>query len=237
MNIDFNDAKDHFIKHGYCQFSLKDFDIDFYNFLDKFLACDVDNNLREMFHIFRFDSNEIEIRYESPTNSHIDARQKQRELYDKLTTDSKLSQCWYVQCDPDKVQSFFSKNNPDFKHINVNKLIESKTNDILKYFYDNVDDKTIIHDQLSFSLYDIDNLFRAHSDDISVNLCSIIIYLNKDYKKENGGLLELNDEPILPELGNVALMDLSKHSIKHGVTKVVSGPGRYAIFNFPRFKV
>jgi hypothetical protein len=29
-------------------------------------------------------------------------------------------------------------------------------------------------------------------------------------------------------------MDLSKHDIKHGVTEVIGGLGRYAILSFPK---
>jgi hypothetical protein len=31
-------------------------------------------------------------------------------------------------------------------------------------------------------------------------------------------------------------MDLTKHDIRHGVTEVISGDGRYAILSFPKIK-
>ena len=46
----------------------------------------------------------------------------------------------------------------------------------------------------------------------------------------------LNGEEIIPEFGNIGFMDLSKHNINHGVTKVIDGPGRYAILDFPKLK-
>lgn len=236
MNNNFNDAKDFFNKNGYCQFSIKDFDIDFYNFLDKFLSCDDQNNLKEMFHTFRFDSVTKNIRYMSPNRSFIDAQEKQINLFNECEDHSKISQAWYFQNDMDYIQSFLQKKNIELKGINVKEKIENTTNNILKYFYEDIDYTDISHNELQFSFYDVNNVFTPHSDGMTINLCSILIYLNKDYKKENGGILLLNDEEVVPELGTVALMDLSKHDIKHGVTTVTSGMGRYAIFNFPKLK-
>lgn len=236
MNNNFSDAKDFFNKNGYCQFSLKDFDIDFYNFLDKFLSCNSENNLKEMFHTFRFDSNTKNVRYMSPQRSFEDAEEKQINLFTECEDHSKISQAWYFQNDMEYIQSFLEKKNSELKGINIKEKIENTTNDILKYFYEDIKDNDISHNELQFSFYDVNNVFTPHSDGMTINLCSILIYLNKDYDKNNGGVLLLNDEEVVPELGMVALMDLSKHDIKHGVTKVTSGMGRYAIFNFPKLK-
>jgi hypothetical protein len=32
-------------------------------------------------------------------------------------------------------------------------------------------------------------------------------------------------------------MDLTKHDIKHGVTKVTNGSGRFAILSFPKIEI
>lgn len=236
MNNNFNDAKDFFNKNGYCQFSLKDFDIDFYNFLDKFLSCNGEDNLKEMFHTFRFDSNTKNVRYMSPNRSFTDAEEKQINLFSECEDHSKISQAWYFQNDMNYIQSFLQNRNSDLIGMDVKRIIQNATNNILKYFYEEVDSNDISHDELQFSFYDVNNVFTPHSDGMTVNLCSILIYLNKDYNKENGGVLLLNGEEVIPELGMVALMDLSKHDINHGVTKVLSKPGRYAIFNFPKLK-
>jgi len=235
MNTNFSDAKEHFIKHGYCQFSLKDFDVNFYNILDKFLSCDGDDNLKEMFYTFRFDAFNKNTRYMSPIRSFDDAKQNALELLNECEDHSKISQLWYFQNDLDYVQSFVENKKPDFKNFKIKDEIVKTTNDILKYFYEDISND-IIHDELQLSFYDVDNVFTPHSDGMTVNLCSILIYLNKNYDKNNGGLLLLNGEEVIPELGMVALMDLSKHDVNHGVTKVVSEPGRYAIFNFPKLK-
>ena len=46
MNTNFLDAKEHFIKQGYCNASLKDIDIDFYNYLEANFLCDEEKNLQ-----------------------------------------------------------------------------------------------------------------------------------------------------------------------------------------------
>lgn len=235
MNNNFGDSKQHFIEHGYCQFSLKDFDVNFYNILDKFLSCNSDDNLKEMFYTFRFDASNKNARYVSPIRSFNDAKQNALELLNECKDHSKISQLWYFQNDLDYVQSFVENKKPDFKNFKIKDEIVKTTNNILKYFYEDISND-IIHNELQFSFYDVDNVFTPHSDGMTVNLCSILIYLNKNYDKNNGGLLLLNGEEVVPELGMVALMDLSKHDVNHGVTKVVSESGRYAIFNFPKLK-
>jgi hypothetical protein len=65
----------------------------------------------------------------------------------------------------------------------------------------------------------------------------MILYLNENYNRNDGGLLVFNDELITPELGICAVMDLTKHDIKHGVTKVIGGPGRFAVLSFPKIKI
>lgn len=236
MNTNFDDAKEFFDKNGYCQFSLKDFDINFYNILNDFLSCNDDKNLKEIFYTFRFDSKDKNVRYYSPLKSFEDAKQKQLELLNECEDHSTISQLWFFQNDLEYIQKFLEKKNESYKNINIKEKIVNTTNNILKYFYKDINETQIVHDELQFSLYDLDNLFTPHSDGMTVNLCSILIYLNKDYDKNNGGCLLLNGEEVVPELGMVALMDLSKHDINHGVTKVISGPGRYAIFNFPKLK-
>ena len=49
--------------------------------------------------------------------------------------------------------------------------------------------------------------------------------------------LELNmpaENLITPEFGICAIMDLTKHDIRHGVTEVIDGDGRFAILSFPK---
>ena len=222
MNNSFADAKEHFLQHGYCNASLKDIDLDFYNYLEANYVCDEEKNLKDKFFEFRFDgTKDIRIKYSSETESYEDAKSKKEELLN-LYPESEITQCWYMY----NRLIMQSERDP----------LEKGIYNICKYFYDLPENGSLDSSEMQLSYYDEGCRFQEHSDGISINLCSIIIYLNKDYKKENGGLLLLNGEEIIPEFGNVGLMDLSKHNIRHGVTKVTGGPGRYAILDFPKLK-
>ena len=134
---------------------------------------------------------------------------------------SQMTQCWYMS---------YGINNEE------RDMISKGIYNICKYFYDLTENDLLDNTEAQLSYYDKGCFFKEHLDGYSINLCSIIIYLNKDYKKENGGLLLLNGEEIIPEFGNIGFMDLSKHNIKHGVTEVIGGTGRYAILDFPKLK-
>lgn len=214
MNIE---AKREFFKqNGYCDFSIKDVDVDFYNFLDANLACDETKNLQNKFYKFRFDSDKINTRFESPDGLYETAKLKKEEMFAEYG-DLNLSQCWYYNMDINPLEE---------------KIIKKGIHNIINYFYGHVPSPE--KDELQLTYYDTGCIFTPHSDGQTVNLCSIIIYLNRNYDESNGGLLLLNDGHVVPEFGECALMDLSKHDIKHGVTKVTGGPGRYAILAFPK---
>jgi Rps23 Pro-64 3,4-dihydroxylase Tpa1-like proline 4-hydroxylase len=218
MNISFETAKEHFLEHGYCNASLKDIDLDFYNYLEtNFIS---DNNLQDKFHQLRFDSEVFKTVYRSSIETYEDARLKKEEFLN-LYKDGYITQCWYISHAIDK---------------NQHNVISKGIYNICKYFYDLKETDSIDTQETLLSYYDKGCRFSPHKDAATINLCSIIIYLNKNYNKEHGGLLLLNGEEIVPEFGNVGLMDLSKHDISHGVTKVTEGNGRYAILSFAKLK-
>ena len=221
MNTSPETAKQHFIEHGYCNASLKDIDLDFYNYLEANYVCTEEKNLKDKFYEFRFDAAEdFRFRYSSKTHSHEDARMKKEELLNSHN-DSTISQCWYM-----------------YHHFtpNESKILQNGIYNICKYFYDLSENDSLNNNELDLTYYDKGCRFHPHKDAATINLCSIIIYLNKNYNKENGGILLLNGEEVIPEFGNIGFMDLSKHDISHGVTEVTGGPGRYAILSFPRLR-
>jgi Rps23 Pro-64 3,4-dihydroxylase Tpa1-like proline 4-hydroxylase len=221
MNNSFETAKEHFLEHGYCNASLKDIDLDFYNYLEANFLCDEQKNLKDKFFQFRFDAaNEFRFRYTSNTKSHEDAKLKLEELlssHDGSTT----SQCWYM----------FN----GFKQTE-RIIIQNGIYNICKYLYNLEDNVSLDTSELELTYYDKGCRFKVHHDAITINLCSIIIYLNKNYNRENGGLLYLNGEEIIPEFGNIGFMDLSKSDISHGVSEVTGDIGRYAILCFPKLR-
>ena len=218
MNIE--QKREFFKENGYCDFSIKDVDVDFFNFLDVNLACDTEKNIQHRFSEFRFDSDKIETRITSEDKTYETARQIKEELFNQHPT-ANVSQCWY----------YYQFNKLE---LSISNRIRKGIDGIIKYFYGiNLIDRNK-SDELQLTYYDKGCRFTPHHDGASVNLCSIIIYLNKNYNEADGGLLILGDSYVIPEFGQCALMDLSKHDIKHGVTEVIGGPGRYAILSFPK---
>jgi len=232
MNENLIEAKSKFDTIGYCTFSLKDFDLEFYEFIKDYVYCNSNDNFKEFFKTFRFDSTELETIIRDVESFEI-ADSKKEELLSKYGNHT-ISQCWYYDFKFDDFEKLLAKKR-NSKKKNIREYFENKITDICEYFYQNSSLKeNLLLDELQLSLYNKGCRFGQHLDSIGSNYCSIIIYLNEDYKDEYGGLLLLNDEKIVPEIGKVAIMDLEKHQVRHGVSEVISGPGRFAILCFPK---
>ena len=55
-----SEIKEGFIKNGYCQIPINLINPDFYKFIVEYLKCTEQNNLKNLFNTFRFDSNKLE---------------------------------------------------------------------------------------------------------------------------------------------------------------------------------
>lgn len=227
-NTELNLIKEEFLKKGYCKIPVNIIDEEFYSFLLENLKCNENKDLKNIFHTFRFDSNKLETRVIDENATFEELNSQKEELYSLYKNDN-ISQIWFMNTDVQNVAN--SLNIKDLK----NKL-QIGLNKIVKFLYD-LEEKDIVHPELQFSYYNKNCKFTAHTDGTySGLLCSMILYLNENYNKENGGLLILNDELITPEFGICAIMDLTKHDIRHGVTEVLDGNGRFAILSFPKIK-
>ena len=93
--------------------------------------------------------------------------------------------------------------------------------DIFKEFYDYDVDNVVIH-SIS-TLFTKDCFIDLHRDGANNDrIAGILIYLNKNYDENNGGLLILkNEEKVIPEFGKVVLLDYTKNNIEHEVTRVI----------------
>lgn len=226
-----SEIKEDFIKNGYCQIPINLINLDFYKFIIQYLKCNKENNLKNLFNTFRFDSKNFETRFTNDKNNHLETNAEKERLYN-LYDDDEISQIWFMNNSWPKITNYLNVNEKSFKNT-----IEAGLNDILKFLYDLEDEVELSHTELQLTYYNKDCRFVPHTDGPQRGiLCSMILYLNEDYNKDDGGLLIFNDELITPELGICAVMDLTKHDIKHGVTKVIGGPGRFAILSFPNTK-
>ena len=225
------EIKESFTKNGYCQVPINLINPDFYKFIVEYFKCTEENNLKDLFNTFRFDSSKFETMFKNDKKNHLETNAEKERLY-SLYDDTDISQIWFWNNQWPEITKYLNLDDKPLKNI-----IESGLNDILKFLYDLEDGVELSHKELQLTYYNKDCRFVPHTDGPSTGiLCSMILYLNEDYNRDNGGLLVFNDELITPELGICAIMDLTKHDIKHGVTKVVDGPGRFAILSFPKIK-
>ena len=117
-------------------------------------------------------------------------------------------------------------------NINLNNFLY----DIFKEFYDYDVDNVVIH-SIS-TLFTKDCFIDLHRDGATNDrIAGILIYLNKNYDENNGGLLILkNEEKVIPEFGKVVLLDYTKNNIEHEVTRVIE-KDRKAICAFIHKKI
>lgn len=222
--------KENFIKNGYCTFSLNSFDLEFTKFLEEYLMCSSDRNLQNIFSQFRYDSQMVETICLNRKGEYHNLEKVKQSLYDVEPDKDLISQIWYFNSNWDAI-------NRRLKTESLEKTIQTGLNKIISYLYNLSDSDKLVHNQLQISYYNKNCRLHPHTDGAYEKIvCSILIYLNKHYKKEDGGLLILNDSLVTPEFGTVVVMDLQNHNVFHGVTEVIDGPGRYAILSFPELE-
>ena len=161
-----------------------------------------------IFNILKISFNGIENNEPSPFNDFNSNENKKNEL---LNTNG-LSQLWHWMADNDKI---------------THKLIYK----IFSKFYDYAESELNI--MSSITLFTKGCFIENHIDGAnSDRIAGILIYLNKNYDETNGGCLVVKDNTkIIPEYGNVVIIDYTKNSIKHLVTEVIKN-NRKAICAF-----
>ena len=218
-------SKEKLKKEGYTWFELNEFDTEFYNWLLP-LKCNEENNLKNKITELRVDmdkhpdipNHQIKETFET----HDLALERKNQIINDYKDITKFSQMWYYT----DLNRFFNGNDlqNDYK-----KYIKN----VVKHFFD-FEEKQEYSD-LSFSTY-YDNgcYLENHSDGTGTGrICALLIYLNETYDENDGGILVLNNtEKVIPTFGKVALIDLQTFDIKHMVTEVTGGIGRYAILSF-----
>ena len=67
-----------------------------------------------------------------------------------------------------------------------------------------------------------------------LKLCSILIYLNKNYDKSQKGQLYVDHEKyvVYPDFGNVAIIDYNTYALEHRVEPPTTDYGRYGVLSF-----
>lgn len=216
------EAKRHLHEKGYCSFNIGDLSNELLDIVSKY-KCDSTSSERENMTFVRADF--------STKCGHdgINTNFKSFEEANKIK-DDKLS-----VLDKEDIVQIWLYGHPKEGNDSLRKLYTELT----KYFYD-IDDDVQLNLDISISLYNKGCFLNDHIDGKSPvkNYASMLVYLNKDWKAEDGGNLILRgddnvDYKVVPEFGTVAIIDLQNFDIYHQVEQVMNDVERYTIICFP----
>jgi hypothetical protein len=220
MNI--LEAKEHLHKNGYCSFNIAELSSELYDIVSKY-KCNKIESQRENMTYLRADF------VESVEEKGINGDYKTFEEASKLKDEKILS------LKKEDIVQIWLYGYPTHGSNSLRKLFKELT----KYFYD-IDDDTDLNLDISISLYNKGCFLNDHIDGKSPvkNYASMLVYLNENWKEEDGGNLILRgddgiDYKVIPEFGTVAIIDLQNFDIYHQVEQVVNDVERYTIICFP----
>lgn len=219
---------------GYTSFNLKNFNLDYYNLLLPF-KCNETHNLKKELKGLRAHYSKNNINKDS-YNSFEEAEFEKTELVknmDNIDPKSLGFHQIYYQYHFGPVFHNVTGKSPDF-----NPFYKKIISDIIRYYFDIDESIELTSASTYLTYYDNGCVLDNHSDGTGTGrICALLIYLNEDYKKDDGGILILENEyDVLPIFGNVAIIDLQSYDIQHAVSKVTGGIGRYAILSFVKTK-
>jgi Rps23 Pro-64 3,4-dihydroxylase Tpa1-like proline 4-hydroxylase len=216
------EAKEHLHKKGYCSFNIADLNSELFDIVNQY-KCDTTSSQRENMTFLRGDFSES--CGESGINTNFKTFEKANQIKNEklsLLNKEDIVQIWLY-------------GHPKEGNASLRKLYTELT----KYFYD-IDDTVDLNLDISISLYNEGCFLNDHIDGKSPvkNYASMLVYLNKDWKAEDGGNLILRgdddiDYKVVPEFGTVAIIDLQNFDIYHQVEQVVNDVERYTIICFP----
>ncbi len=224
------ESKEKLKKEGYTWFELSDFDTEFYNWLLP-LKCNENYNIKNHISELRVDMdsnpNIPNTQIKEFFETHKGASDRKNQIVNDYKDITKFSQIWYYR---DLIRIFELTN---LKIEDYKKYIGN----MVSYFFDLEKQKE--YSDLSFcTYYDIGCHLVNHSDGTGTGrICAVLIYLNETYDETDGGCLILdNKQKVIPTFGKVAIIDLQSFDIKHMVTEVTGGIGRYAFLSFVKPK-
>lgn len=216
------EAKSHLYEKGYCSFNIADLSEELFDIVNKY-KCDSTKSEKDNMTCLRADFSTQS--GESGINTNFktfEAANKIKNEKISLLKKEDITQIWLYGY-------------PSGGNDSLRKLYKELT----KYFYD-VDSSVDLNLDISISLYNQGCFLDDHIDGKSPvkNYASMLVYLNKDWKAEDGGNLILRgddgvDYKVVPEFGTVAIIDLQNFDIYHQVEQVVNDVERYTIICFP----
>lgn len=243
-------SKEKLKKEGYTWFDLKEFDYEFYKWLLPF-QCNEEKNLKKYFDTLRADSASYNgnafTAFKETFDTHYDALTKKNELLNSVKNNNHTDSVNKLlggngNIKPDKIRIsqmwYFSDLNRIVNEDGEIDKFKNYVKNIMMYFFDFNETQEYSFFSPMFTYYDEGCVLQNHSDGTGTGrICALLIYLNETYDENDGGILVLNNtERVVPTFGKVAIIDLQSFDIKHMVTQVTGGIGRYAILSFIKKK-
>lgn len=230
------------IKHklrttGYCNFDISEFDEKYEDAFKKYAIGKDDSEYRKLMSGIRLDVTNRELlsdmiisdMFDSDGNSKMynagtfEDGQRIKDYIRNAHLKEDIFQIWHWNAADSamKIENYYK---PYFEKF-------------ARYFYD-VDISQKLKFNSQFTMYSNKCFLQNHKDGkVDGRLCVVLIYLNEEYDKTNGGILILNgNERVLPKIGNVAILDLGEFDIEHQVTEVIGNQNRYCVLSFISLK-
>ena len=222
--------KEFLFKEGYLVFDLESYDIDLYTELqDAFDLTTVKNSI-----------NRIRMDGSSNNTDIVESILKKYNLTDYIIKDDNVQ----LKSKTSEYQNITKELIPHYNRIyqmwfysdsleptavsNVSDKINRK---IVKELYNQTVTRYILSEP---TLYTEGCFIENHNDGTQQDRnCVILLYLNNDWKEEDGGEIILNGNLYIPPtFGKIVVLDFLHHNIEHAVNKVKNDFERYTLIRF-----
>jgi Rps23 Pro-64 3,4-dihydroxylase Tpa1-like proline 4-hydroxylase len=219
-------AKEQLYEKGYCSFNLKEFDESLYDFVYTNRPKDFESQKE---HLTRVRIDIFNSAFEKDNIFDTNTFVKDFDTFDEAEKHIKYAREKYKK--EDIFQVWYCGNSKP--GISNEVLFKPVFNKIARYFYD-IKPLVDLHFNSQYTMYNKGCFLQNHKDGQTAGrICVILIYLNENYDKENGGLLVLdNGYEVVPELGNIAILDLGKFDVYHEVTEIIGDVHRFCALSF-----
>jgi len=222
---------------GYCYFNISEFDEKMEQGLKKHMIPSDDSEYKKLMSGIRIDITNRELLNDMVISDLFDESGNSK-MYNAGSYDEVERIKNYIRSSHPKEDIFqiWHWNAGDF-NMGVENYYKPYFDKFARYFYD-VEPSQTLKFNSQFTMYSNKCFLQNHKDGkVDGRLCVVLMYLNEEYDKENGGLLVLNtNEEVLPKIGNIAILDLGEFDIEHQVTEVIGNQNRYCVLSFISLK-
>jgi Rps23 Pro-64 3,4-dihydroxylase Tpa1-like proline 4-hydroxylase len=222
--------KEFLFKEGYLVFDLESYDVDLYNELkqtfDLTTAKNSINSIRMNGNSNNTDTIEFILKKYNLTDYIIEKNnvrlsnktsEYQNIIKEIIPHYNKISQMWFYS--------------DDLNPTGLSNISDRINKKIVKELYNQTVTEYIIPE---LTLYTEGCFIENHNDgEQNFRNCVILIYLNKNWKEEDGGEIILNGNLYIPPtFGKVVVLDFLHNNIEHAVNKVKNDFERYTLIRF-----